>query len=452
MVLKDIDRSALADYLFRAVEFAPTAEQRRILDSPYRFTLVAGGEQAGKSLMASKYLLSRFAETEGKGLFWLVAADYERTRAEFEYLVDDFAKLGLLSEASKRVDPGHITLVDGTKIETKSAKDPRTLAMRAPNGILGCEASQLDLETFYRLRGRCAPKRGWLFLSGTFEGSLGWYPQMFTAWASGADKESRAYSLPSYTNVHLYPGGSTDPEILRLRDFSSDDFYMERIEGKPSPPQGLVFPEFRPDAHIAEVEYEEGDPVHLWLDPGYAGAYAVEVVQVKNDQIQVVDEIYEQLLTTEDIIDIAKKKPWWKDVQFGVIDIGGTQHQAMSSPAEMWLDQAGLYMSSQKVRINEGTERLKGWLNLDPKTHAPRLVIAPHCHGILSEFGAVANPFDGQTQVYKWKTDREGNIVGDVPHDKNNHGIKAVIYGLVDRFGVGYLDTKNKITVKRWSR
>ena len=124
----------------------------------------------------------------------------------------------------------------------------------------------------------------------------------------------------------------------------------------------------------------------------------------------------------------------------------------MSSPAELWLDQAGLYMSSQKVRINEGTERLKGWLKLDPKTHAPRLVIAPHCHGILSEFGAVANPFDGQTQVYKWKTDREGNIVGDVPHDKNNHGIKAVIYGLVDRFGVGYLDVKNKITVKRWSR
>ena len=450
MVLQDIDRSALTDFMFNAVGFAPTNEQRRILDSPYRFTLVAGGEQAGKSLMASKYLLARFAETEGKGLFWLVAADYERTRAEFEYLVDDFARLGILKDASKRVDPGHITLVDGTRIETKSAKDPRTLAMRAPNGILGCEASQLDLETFYRLRGRCAPKRGWLFLSGTFEGSLGWYPQMFTAWANGADKDARAYSLPSYTNVHLYPGGATDPEILRLRDFSSDDFYMERIEGKPSPPQGLVFPEFRPDAHIAEAEYEPEVPVHLWMDPGYAGAYAVEVVQVKGEQIQVIDEIYEQGLVTDEIIDIAMSKPWWGDVKFGVIDIGGTQHQAMSSPAEMWLDQAGLYMSSQKVRINEGTERLKGWLKLDPKTHAPRLVIAPHCHGILSEFGVVPNPFDGQTRAYRWKTDRDGNIVGDTPEDKNNHGVKAVIYGLVDRFGYAYLDHKNTITVKRW--
>ena len=450
MVLDHIDRSALTSYLYDKVGFSPTTEQRRILDSPYRFTLVAGGEQAGKSLMASKYLLSRFAETEGKGLFWLVAADYERTRAEFEYLVDDFAKLGLLKEASKRVDPGHLVLADGTRIETKSAKDPRTLAMRAPDGILGCEASQLDLETFYRLRGRCAPRRGWMFLSGTFEGSLGWYPQMFTAWANGADKDSRAYSLPSYTNVHLYPGGATDPEILKLRDFSSDDFYMERIEGKPSPPQGLVFPEFRPDAHIADVEYEKDVPVHLWMDPGYAGAYAIEVIQVKGDQIQVIDEIYEQGLVTDDMIDIAMSRPWWPDVHFGVIDVGGTQHQAMASPAEMWLSQSGLYLSSQKVRINEGTERLKGWLKIDSKTHAPRLVIAPHCHGILSECGVVPSPFDGQTRAYRWKTDRDGNIVGDVPEDKNNHGVKALIYGLVDRFGYAYLDHKNTIAVKRW--
>ena len=154
--------SLLKEYLFDKVGFYPTAEQSFILDSGYRFNLVAGGEQAGKSLVASKYLLSRFADTDERGLYWLVAADYERTRAEFEYLLQDFSMLGILKEASKRVDPGHLVLADGTRIETKSAKDPRTLAMRAPNGILGCEASQLDLETFFRLMGRCAPKRGWM--------------------------------------------------------------------------------------------------------------------------------------------------------------------------------------------------------------------------------------------------------------------------------------------------
>jgi len=440
----------LRDYLYEKVGFAPTNEQVAILESPYRFNLVAGGEQAGKSMVASKYLLGRFMETEEPGLYWLVAADYERTRAEFEYLVQDFATLGILKQASKRVDPGYIVLADGTRIETKSAKDPRTLAMRAPHGILGCEASQLDMETFFRLRGRCAPKRGWMFLSGTFEGSLGWYPQMFTAWAAGADPEARAYSLPSWTNKYLYPGGREDPEIQRLKEVASDDFYMERIEGKPSPPKGLVFPEFRPDAHVVDVEYVPDVPVHLWMDPGYAGGYAVEVVQVQGEQIQVIDEIYEVGLVTDEIIDIAKSRPWWPDVKFGVIDIAGNQHQAMAAPAEVWLQQAGLYLSSQKVKINEGTERLKGWLKIDPRTHAPRIVFSPKCIGIMSEFGMAPNPFDGQTRAYRWKTDREGNIVGDTPEDKYNHGVKAIIYGLIDRFGYSYVQGHDRIKVRRW--
>ena len=440
----------LRDYLYDKVGFTPTDEQVAILESPYRFNLVAGGEQAGKSMVASKYLLGRFMETEEPGLYWLVAADYERTRAEFEYLVQDFATLGILKQASKRVDPGYIVLADGTRIETKSAKDPRTLAMRAPHGILGCEASQLDMETFFRLRGRCAPKRGWMFLAGTFEGSLGWYPQMYTAWAAGADPEAKAYSLPSWTNKYLYPGGREDPEIQRLKEVASDDFYMERIEGKPSPPKGLVFSEFRPDAHVVDVEYVPDVPVHLWMDPGYAGGYAVEVIQVQGEQIQVIDEIYEVGLVTDEIIDIAKSRPWWPDVKFGVIDIAGNQHQAMAAPAEVWLQQAGLYLSSQKVKINEGTERLKGWLKIDPRTHAPRIVFSPKCIGIMSEFGMAPNPFDGQTRAYRWKTDREGNIVGDTPEDKYNHGIKAIIYGLIDRFGYSYVQGHDRIKVRRW--
>ena len=443
------DVATATKFVFEKVGYDPTVAQKPIIFSDKRFILVAGGEQAGKSMVASKFLLSKWTETQGPGLFWLVAADYERSRAEFEYLVQDFATLGILKKASKRVDPGRIELADGTVIETKSAKDPRTLAMRAPDGIIGCEASQLDLETFYRLRARCAPKKAWMFLGGTFEGSLGWYPQLFLAWQHGSDVE-KAYSLPSFSNHHLYPGGENDPEIERLQKDSSDDFFKERIMGIPSPPRGLVFHEFRADYHVREIEYVPDEPVHLWIDPGYAGGYAVEVVQILDEQICVVDEIYEKSLITEEIVDLAMDKPWWRDVKFGVIDVAGYQHQAMSAPAEVWLDKAGLYMASQKVKINDGTERLKSMLKVDPKHHRPKMVINPKCKGVLSEFGAAPNPFDGQTRVYKWKTDRDGNVVGNQPEDKYNHGIKALIYGLIDRFGYSHIENMDRIRVKRW--
>ena len=153
----------IADFLFSKIGFEPTPMQQPIVECKKRFILVAGGEQAGKSMIASKFLISRFMQDQKENdepvLYCLVAADYERTRAEFEYLVEVFGKLGVLADSTKRVDPGRIVLGNGVRIETKSAKDPRTLAMKAPNGIKGGEASQLDLESFHRLRGRCAPKR-----------------------------------------------------------------------------------------------------------------------------------------------------------------------------------------------------------------------------------------------------------------------------------------------------
>ena len=441
--------SPIAEQLYAAVEFAPTPEQDVILGCRKRFIVVSGGEQAGKSIVASKFLLGRFTETEGKGLYWLVAADYERTKAEFDYLANDFAVLGLLKNASKRVDPGYIELVDGTRIETKSAKDSRTLAMRAPDGIIICEASQVDLETFNKCRLRVGPRRGWLFLAGTLEGSLGWYPSLITEWQYGVE-DRQSFGLPSWTNIHMYPGGRNDPEIIAMERDSSDDFFMERIEGKPTPPKGIVFPQFSPDLHVdADLEYVKGEPIHLWNDPGYAHANATLAVQIIDGQVRVFDEIYERSLITEDIIDIVMAKPWIKDVKFGVIDVGGTQHQAMSSPAEVWQAKLGLSMSYQRVLINEGIERVKAFLKRDPVTGRPRLLVHPKCVGLVSELGIVPNPFDGHTRAYRWKMDRDGIIVGDVPEDKNNDAIKALTYGLWDRYGPVDLGSRRVIKIRR---
>ena len=66
----------VTEYIFSKLNFEPTEKQSPILDCRTRFILVAGGEQAGKSMVAAKYLVSRFLETDEAGLYWLVAADY----------------------------------------------------------------------------------------------------------------------------------------------------------------------------------------------------------------------------------------------------------------------------------------------------------------------------------------------------------------------------------------
>jgi hypothetical protein len=450
--------------MFDVVDFKPWPEQARIINCKERFVIVTGGEQGGKSIVASKVFLARWPqdiEDHWNGnqplIYWLVGPDYANTQAEFDYIRDDFVHLfgeGAV-RASKRVDPGYIEFKlpeesrPRIRIETKSGTDPRKITRVAPNGIIGCEASQLDLETFERLRGRTAPRKAWLLLSGTLEGSLGWYPTVAEGWKQGQE-DRRSFELPSWNNKTLYPGGRNDPEILALEKESSDAYFMERIAGKRVPPKGLVFTEFRPDIHVKDINWIPGQPITLWVDPGYAGAHAVEVSHQINGQECVFDEIYEIGKTTEDMIEIAQGKPWWKDVKEGVIDVAGRQHQAMAAPVEVWQAKAGLFMSSQRILEKEGRERLKTFLKPDPITGVSKIVFAPRCKGILSEFGAISSPFDGQDRPYRWKTDREGNIVGQNPEDKNNHGIKATIYGIVDRHGYARSQNRSKFKVKRF--
>lgn len=439
--------------------------------SDRRFILVAGGEQAGKSVVASLFLIRKYFELPRKRwagrqagvskrgrktrperppLYWLVGATYGETEREFRYLEEWFGALGLLAKVTKRVNPGRIVLKDGTRIETKSAVDPRTLSKEAPDGIIGCEASQLDATVFSRMRGRVTARNGWLFLAGTFESSVGWYPQLFKAWRQGhADRQS--FSLPSWTNRTLYPGGRNDPQLAALQADSTDDFFMERIAGQPVPPKGLVVPEVRPEVHVRNVAYVPGLPVRLAIDPGYAGAYAVEAIQNIDGREVVVDEIYERGLVTEEIIAMAQSRPWWPDVEGGVIDVAGYQHHSMPAPAEAWLEGGGVSLSANRVPINDGTQRLRSFFKVPAGDRGPKLLIGSHCKGILSELGVTPNPFDGQTRPYRWKTDREGNIVGRTPEDRYNHGVKAVIYHLVDKYGYASRPRASTFRVKRFA-
>ena len=429
---------------FGLLDFVPTPEQWQILKSTKRFILVTGGEQSGKSTIAEKYLLSRFGEPERPGLFWLVGEDYLQTEKEFSYALEDLTRLGLKKRASSRVDPGYILLTNGTKIETRSAKDPQKLTRDSPDGIIACEAGQMSLETYRRLNSRVARSRGWVFLCGTLESSQGWFASLKTAWSHPTAKDDyQSFSLPTPSNTYAFPGGWDDPEILRVQRDNSDDYFMERLLGEVVPPKGRVFHEFRPDIHVVDVVWEgEQTPVYLWEDPGYgsSSAHAIEVAQVVMGQVQVFDEIYLQGLITKDIIDICKTRPWWKSPKSLVTDPHyKDQHHSMSSVADVWLAETGLVAGGERMHILPGIERLKSFLKPDPATGRPQIVFSPKCQGLLSEFGMVPYVFKGPDEgtlcPYSWRIDRDGRVVGEVPEDKFDHALKAIWYGLVWQYG-----------------
>lgn len=386
------------------------------------------------SLVNSKEFAWRyFGETlpsQRAGLFWLLGNDYEATRGEWEHISNDMMRLEILAAPpTKNIDPGEIVLQDGTRIVTKSAKYPEKIATTAPDGIMICEAAQIDYEVFLRAYSRTAEKRGWLCMAGTFEEDdyTGWYREMFQLGRGLNDMGLKSFSLPTWSNTKVFPGGREDPEILRQENVMTHERFMERFGGEPSPRTGRVIPDFSNPVHVRDCPFDPKVGVELAVDPGYAGAYAVLATQNMGEYIALIDEVYVQGVVTQDIILMCKKRAWWDGVIGGAIDIAAKQHQAMPAPIELWLHE-GVSLLHSPVGIEDGIDLLRTHLRPHPITGQPGVIVDPKCRGFIAECGGGKSPVDGGGV---WMRDKHTSQ----PINKWDHATKALIYLLKAKYG-----------------
>ena len=431
--------------VFDLVGYKPTEAQQIIHWDEARHKLTAGGERAGKSKVQAHELLGHWwvdvaypnslsweADKRLAGaLYWLLGDDYEACKGEWEHIVEVFTKLEVLAKPpTKNIDPGEIVLQDGTRIVTKSARYPEKIATVAPNGIIICEAAQIDYDVFQRAKTRLAEKRGWLSMAGTFEEEdyVGWYRELYDLGQSCNVLELKSFSLPTWSNLVIFPGGRSDPEILKQEAGMTRERFMERFGGVPCPKVGRVVTEFANAIHVRPCPFNPDLPVELAVDPGYAGAYAVLAIQDLGEQLSLIDEIYVQGVVTKDIILMAKKKAWWQAVVGGAIDIAGRQHQAMAAPIEVWLSEGVISLRSKKVNIEDGIDLLRTHLKQHPVTGQPGIVVDPKCTGFISECGGGRSPV---ANGGLWMRDK--NTLK--PIEKNNHACKALAYYLSNKYG-----------------
>lgn len=425
--------------VWEKVGYQPNEIQQTFHRCGSRRRLVAGGERAGKSFSVAKEVLALLPFTK---LIWLLGPDYEQGRAEFQYLLDDLLALGAIRSdrdvSQPRIGSWWLRTKSGQQIVTRTSANTERIASVAPDGIVMCEAAQQSYEAYLKTYGRLSQNRGWLIAVGTFEGSLGWYPDVFERWKGESLEGGRSFSLPTWSNTHRYPGGREDPEIKILESLYPDDLFMERFGAVPVKPAGLVFKDFDFTKHVQQLETYDNLPVELWIDPGYAGAYAVLAVQVVGSYVHVIDEVYAKGLVAHEVIDRCRARPWWDLVPKapavgGVIDIAGLQHHAMPSQVETWAKEAKVQLLYNPVSIEDGIQTVRVMLK-DPSSGDPRLFFNTHldsskdglnrANGVLAEFG-----------LYQYRAWKEGQPVTEAPIDANNHALKALGYGLYHHFG-----------------
>lgn len=435
----------IREMVWEADGYEPTPMQSDFLFDGSNLKLAAGGVRVGKSKSASRSM-DWFAALKD-ALIWIIGPDYHQCHAEFDYMLTPYQKLGMAGNVSRPLEgPRSFYIHGGAKVETKSSDDLRKLASFAPDAIMVVEAGQQQYGLMEKVLERGLENDAYVVLSGTFEGALSWYPDLYRELQIPDNPMmGKSFSLPSWSNTVVFPLGKNDPKFLRLKAGMSEELYMERIEAVPYRPSGVVFPEFNPDNHLASLSVDPKVPVELAIDPAFH-TYAVLFIQKHGEFVHVLDEVYMHNAITQEIIPQCMANPLWPYVTRIVADQAARQRHGNKSVMQVWREETGLPFYTNYVTIQTGIDALK--LRLKPGADGlPRVLFSnklryaksgPKANGILAEF-----------DMYHWPTQSPSKDRRRVPVDENNDALKALSYYLFYAFGPTIERALPKPPVKR---
>lgn len=456
--------------------YVPSPTQYAAHEANVRTKQLAGGWRVGKSTWLAAEGMAPYMFRDD-GVIWIVANDYVLGRYEFDYIRGWLRWLGvpLIVDSRPNVGPWRLVTAWNAEMKTQTAADVTKIEGGNLDAALVAEAGLMDPEVIRRLRGRVAEKRGPVLMSGSLDMSEPWYMESFERFLNGPQEgiSWHSFGVPSWENKIVFPEGEDDPQIKEWAASLNEDEFKLKVACQVAKPSELVFPEFNPQIHVVPIEFSKidshggrleypeaitdefgfgikkwvlpkRDPVHLAIDPGSRGAYAVLAIRLYDDQVYVIDEVYMRLAMVEDVIEECKLRDWWPDVNFAVMDIAGKQRPAMASHADIWAQDhnLGFYPAMTYTHIEDGIEHLKTFLK-NPLNKRTRVWFDPQCKSTIKEFG-----------LYRYRTVKENRPISEEPVDNNNHSIKALTYYLVNRFrpgGRGMRTTSDKY-ISRASR
>ncbi|MEY4762249.1 MAG: Microbacterium phage Krampus [Pseudomonadota bacterium] len=444
--------------------------QKEVVEARERFIQCAGGWRSGKSFVGGLRIYIDWAWRLRRGVtddLWGVLADtYSMAQEEMRHLDR------LLNEADIPHDfktPENASWKISfpppwtAEVVTLTASDVTKIASRPYRGIVFAEAAQSVAAAFENAVGRVSETRGWVMLEGTFENTKGpWYVQMAESW-SRPGAMGVFYSLPSWENLVVYPGGREDPEILARERSMAPARFLEKYAGEPTKRSDLVMPQADERFHVRHrypqlgTSYDPERPVILFSDPGTTHAYATLAAQMWENVIWFIDIVYRWGRTADAIIAECAAKPWAGRVETVVMDFAARQHRAEGPPiveqwATGWRKHVGqnIEIYTQPVPLHAGYDihrrcLLNSWpedeaqrmFNHDGKLRqvtdpkGPRIMFSPDARAPLFGGHVDGQDYAGEYNLHRNKQNREGTITAEDPIPQDDDAIKAISYGLV---------------------
>lgn len=389
----------------RTVTIQATKQQRKFLSSEADNVVIQGGARSGKTwvgVLKSLLLLDQHPGVTGM----YVSPTYRQfDQSALPHLQTLADRLGLLQTWEWNKTKGIITLPNRSTMLLRSADDPGSL-LGATLGWAVCDEVGLwrSKQAMDYLQDRLSDPNGPRQLYATFT------PKGVHHWAFrllGEPREGLEIIRARTTDNPTLPADYIDR--LRREHGEGSMYWRQEVLGEYVAWEGLIFPQFSPDVHVAEPP-AIGEMVNVvcGVDWGWTAPGVMLVVGFdKNGSIWLLDEICER----------QRGMDWWVEQGKRLRETFGVSRFACdpSQPANI----------DMMVRSGIPAERghnaiLPGIAAIAARLEAGTLRVSPRCVNLISELG-----------MYCWRSRSDGSIREDEPEDANNHACDGLRYAIM---------------------
>lgn len=403
--------------------------QQEMHENEARFRVAACGRRFGKSTWAGHEATYRMFIPES--MHWICGPSYRLGEKEFRVVLNDFKILGLLKYCSvqNNLNQGnmriHFKKLDSI-IEVVSADKPDGLVGEGLDSVIMSETAKHNMSTWQMyIEPALSDKRGCADFPSTPQG-YNWFKGMYDLGQLGLEgnetfKEYSSWTAPTWANIKMYPGGYHDPELVRIRETVSKQYWDQEYAAQFTSFEGMIYDEFSTDVHVKRVKYNPGFKNFWTLDFGYTDPFVcLDIMVDSTDRIYVWREYQVRGKSTSDhgIVLINRENPEGFHVDAIFADPRGADQIAT-----LTMLIGGI--SANVVGWEAGIEAVRRAMKIRPDG-LPGLIIDPSCKETIR-----------QVSQLRKKIIKEGHNERPGQHDYDDHGADALRYFCNEFFIMG---------------
>jgi phage terminase large subunit-like protein len=407
----------------QSLEFYP--KQRQFVDAPEHEVAFVGGIGSGKSIAGCARAL-RAAKGQVGDSQPLPVPNLGVITAPTYPMLRDATLRAFMQVAGPTVEffnkaEGVMRLTNGSEILFRSTEYPDRLRGPSIAWWFGDEAAMYDALVWGIMMGRLRQfgQRGYAWIATTPRGR-NWVWRLFV---QDVKEGRRMFKAISADNVYL------SPEIIEAwQQTYVGDFAKQELGGEFIAFEGLIYPEFRREAHVQQTAPERFKTTVAGVDWGFANPGVILVFGLDGDgRLWQVAEHYQRQRRVEEWVNVAKQaRQTWGISAFYCDPSEPTYIRQFTD--------AGLPAEPATTSVLPGIQAVKNRLVVQADG-VPRLLMTADCMNTMAEY-----------ESYQWAENRTG--IKDQPVKANDHAMDATRYAVM---GVDVAQKPLEVTTSRWA-